>query len=415
MSAGPAPKMNPTHYGYFDFATCVRYAIVHSDEFLRNRIDIQIATSQLKDAHSEILPTLTLVTTYYLVRTSDFANDRSPWRVNVYMSDWNPYLALLKIKSRKIMVDLAKTIHYDKLSLGTSELAKIFYRIHLLEKQIRAQKQLVALMRKKVDYGKSRTAQGSEDPLQERAWSNELRQSEYDLKDLTRKRESLISQLKLIMGYHPDYYLPLDTRNAANQILMGFGGQNISFADIQGNNLTLKTLAKYEQLQSNAITGAYVSLLPQPSLIFEGIGNEVDRTSGVNVSIGFSYTLWDGFRRVRNIKLQKLKYRKAKIDRRKKSRELYNAYRDLIASLELHGYKEAILRERSKLTELSEERAYMNYKSGGIPYSDYIQQRINKIKTSMALTQALSKRVFENIDLATLAGGLSRYHAQLKF
>ena len=110
-----------------------------------------------------------------------------------------------------------------------------------------------------------------------------------------------------------------------------------------------------------------------------------------------------------------MKYRKAKIDRRKRSRELYMAYRDLIGTLQLHSEHEAILRERTKLRELDEERAYMNYKSGVIPYADYVQYRIANIKSSIALTQVLSKRVFATIDLATLAGGLSRYHAQLKY
>ena len=92
------------------------------------------------------------------------------------------------------------------------------------------------------------------------------------------------------MGYYPDRDLPLDTRDAANQVLSGFNGEFVTFADVQAVNRTLRTLAKKEQLQSNAVTAAYLSLVPKPMLVIEGLSNQPDRTSGVNVALGMTYT-----------------------------------------------------------------------------------------------------------------------------
>ena len=62
--------------GYFDFATCVHYALVHSEIFKKNRLEIQIRSSAVKDAHAEFFPTLDIRTQVYLSRAS--GNQGSP-------------------------------------------------------------------------------------------------------------------------------------------------------------------------------------------------------------------------------------------------------------------------------------------------------------------------------------------------
>jgi len=66
-TAGSSQK--PESYGYFDFPTCLRYALVHSETFLKNRLEIQVKSVDVKDAHAEVLPTIQLVTRYYFART----------------------------------------------------------------------------------------------------------------------------------------------------------------------------------------------------------------------------------------------------------------------------------------------------------------------------------------------------------
>ena len=176
-------------------------------------------------------------------------------------------------------------------------MAKLFYQIHTLEKSIRIRRQVLALNQDKVNYGSSRNEQGSLDPIQVRLWDNNLRGARLKLRRLDKEREQRITELKALMGYPPDFHLPLDTRDAANQILGGFNGQFVTFADVQGGNLGLKIAAKKEQVQSNLVTGSYLALVPRPTLLVEDIGNQVDRTSGFNFAVGVEYSIWDGFRR----------------------------------------------------------------------------------------------------------------------
>ena len=308
VSTGHAEvQIKPESYGYFDFPTCVRYALVHSEDLTKNRIDIQLASIDLKDAHSEILPTLQVTTRYYLVRTFN-VNDPNAnnWNVQFVMLNWNPYLALLKIKSKSTMVDIAKISHFDKISDATANIARLFYGIHTLEKSIRGSKQILALVQDKLNFGKSMNDQGKMDPLELQALQNNYRSQQIKIRSLENELQDNVSQLKAIIGYHPDYYLPLDTRDAANQILNGFRSNWITFTDIQGSNLQLKISAKKEQVQSNSVTGAYVALVPQPQFVFQQDTNTPNATSGLNMAIGVDYKLWDGFERVRDIRRQKL-------------------------------------------------------------------------------------------------------------
>ncbi|MBM4328769.1 MAG: TolC family protein [Deltaproteobacteria bacterium] len=411
--AGPKPELKPPSYGYFDFPTCVRYALVHSDTFLQSRLDIQLVSADLKGFHSDLLPTIKLLTAYYVDRATA-GDDGSPMYVRMYVEDWNPYLALLKIKGGKIMVDIAKTAHLEKVVQGIATIAKLFYDVDVTNKQIRAQRQSIALLEKKSEYARSRSEQGGGDDIAVRMHQNDLRKGQLELRSLQQRLDEDLASLKVIMGYHPDYHLPLDTRDAANQILGGFDGTRITFADIQAGNLSLRILAKQEQLQSNVVTGAYVALLPQPILLLEAISNQVDRTSGLNISVGFNYTLWDGFERVRNIRKQQMKSQKAEIDRRQRSREFYNKYHSLMSTIDLSGGKETVARENAKLSELSEERASIRFKSGEIQYEEYVQARMDRVKASLESIGALSERVNALIDLATISGGLNRYNAALR-
>lgn len=410
--AGPG-RLKPRSYGYFDFPTCVRYSLVHSEELLQNRLEIQVKSADVKDAHGEILPSLDVITRYYIAR----AGGTKAGQVNVqlFMKDFNPYLALLKIKANSILVDMAKISHFKKISDGTAEMAKLFCGIQFLDKSIGTYKQMSALSRNKVKYGKSLDQQGNADPLELRLWANASRSHDVEIKSLEIERRDKIAQLKILMGFHPDYELPLDIRDAVKQVLAGFNGRAVTFADVQGNNLALKLMAKKEQVQSSLVTGTYVALLPRPNLVFEQIQNEVDRTSGFNFALGLDYTIWDGFKRVRNIKRQKLKAEQAKLDRSLLSQKLYGEFKHLRGELGLASERESVAREEAKLAELAEERAFIRYKAGEIPYDQYLNRSIEKGKANLNVLKTVEGRVLALIELATLAGGLDRYNAGIRY
>jgi outer membrane protein TolC len=399
--------------GYFDFTTCVHYALVHSEIFKKNRLEIQIRSSAVKDAHAEIIPQIDIRTQVYLSRAS--GNTGSPLNFLFYTSQFNPFVALIKIKSNEILVDMAKDSHIHKITDHVAAMAKLFYSINTLEKSIKIRKQVLALTQDKVSYGTSKNEQGTMDPIQVRIWNNNLRGAQLKLKQLDKEREDKILELKALMGYPPDFHLPLDTRDAANQILGGFNGQLITFADVQGKNLSLKIAAKKEQVQSNMVTGAYVSLVPRPILTVEAIDNQVDRSSGFNLAVGVEYTVWDGFRKVREIKRQKIIAEQLKLDRNELSTSLYNRFKRLRGRLELSGEKEALVREQARLAELNEERALSDYKAGAITYDQYVDRRIEKVEAYLDALIGPQERVAELIDLATLAGGLNKYNARLAY
>ncbi|MFH0823666.1 MAG: TolC family protein [Pseudomonadota bacterium] len=400
-------------YGYFDFATCVRHALVHSEHLIKSRLDIQIQSTSLKDAHSELVPSFGIQTLYYLARTGGQGVESSPFSVRIYMGAWNPYLTLLKIKSQEILVDIARITHEHKITEGIARIAKLFYEIHCVENAVRVQKEAIALYRKRIDYVETLKDRGKSDDISDRVAKIQLRSEELRLKGLETRKETAVRELKTMIGYQPDFYLPLDIRDAPNQILGGFNSGLIAFSDIQGNNLQLKIQAKREQVQSNTVTGAYVNLVPQPLFFMETLANQVDRSSGLNMSLGLNYTIWDGFFRVREIKRQKMLAFKAKMDRHELSRRLYNEYRTLKTRLDMASEKEALQKEQLNVAELQEERAFLSYKSGALSFSDYLTARIQTAQNNLSYMDVLQERVSAMIDLATVAGGMNKYNARI--
>ncbi len=408
-------EIKPEASHIFDFAGCVRYALVHSEDFTKTRIDIQVRSADLKDAHSELLPTLQLITRYYITRATSNGSGQGSFSIQLFMTNWDPYLALLKIKSHGILVDIGKLSHYEKIADNINKMAKLFYRIHVLEKMIRSRKQITALAQNRVNFAKSRMAQGAADSLDVRSLENTVRSESLRVKGMEQEIEQRTSELKFLMGFHPDYHLNLDTRDAANQILNGFDWRMITFMDVQGRNLSLRILAKQEQLQSNRVTGSYVALIPKPLFVLEQVENQVDRTSGFNLALGLDYTLWDGFKRVRDIKRQKLKAEQLKIDRSQYSQRVYGNFKRLRAELETSGDKEGVSREQAKLAELLEEKAFLMFKSGDINYDQYMVRRIERAEADLNSMGSGETRVEALIDLATMAGGLNNYNAGIRF
>jgi len=409
--------LTPGSYGYFDFPTCLRYALVHSQRFLDNRIEIQVRSEELKNAHAELLPTLELWTRYYLnrTRTGDDTSKYGRFNIYMYMTNFNPLGALVKAKSYSIMVDVAKLSHMDKIGEDVNAVAKLFFAVDLLEKSIRASNEILALQRNKLNQAKARQEQGTVDDLQIRTWSNMLRSQQIKVRSLKQERDSKIQKIKILIGYHPDFHVPLDTRDAVNQILAGFNGQSVTFAEVQSNNWSLQVLAKREQLQSQYVTGQYVMLLPRPALLFENVQNQVDRTSGMNIALGLDYTIWDGFRRMRDIKKYKLQAQQAKIKRDQFSMKLYETFKEIRAILDLASESEGFSREQAKLAELTEEKAFLEYQAGKLTYDLYMDKRIEKVQAQLDALNSIKDRVIALIDLATMAGGLNKYNAGIRY
>jgi len=418
--ASSEPKLQPESYGYFDFPTCVRYSLVHSEAFIKNRMEIQFQSVDLKDAHAEFIPTFEIQTRYYLARTRNYADtsyssSAKKFSYSMVMSNFNPLVALVKIKAKGIMVDVATTTHEHKITENIGNIAKLFYRISVLEKNIRAEKQMAAMQRNKVNYAKSRNDQGDFDPLTMRAWTNSLRGQDIKTKTLEHKLAQSVGKLKLLMGYHPDFHLPLDTREAANQILCGFNGRVVTFADVQAHNLGLKILAKREQFQSVLVTGAYLLLFPRPAFIFQDLNNQVDSASGTTFALGLDYTLWDGFKRVRDIKRQKLRAGQLQIERSELSHNLYERFKTLRGDVGLAEEKEGFSREQSMLAESNEERALSQYKAGSLTYDIYMDQGVARVQSHLNTLSAVQERVTALIDLATISGGLNKYNAGIRY
>ena len=181
---------------------CVHYALVHSEIFLKNRLEIQLRSVAVKDAHGDIFPSVDIRTQVYISRASGTGG--SPLNVTVWASQFNPLVALVKIRSNEILVDIAKEAHFNKIAEDVAIMAKLFYQIHTLEKSIKIRREVSALTQDKVNYGSSKNEQGTLDPIQVRLWDNNLRNARLKLRQLEKEREQKITELKALMGYPPD-------------------------------------------------------------------------------------------------------------------------------------------------------------------------------------------------------------------
>ena len=197
--------MKPASYGYFDFPTCVRYALVHSQAFLKSRLEIQIKSLDLKDSHSELMPTMKMETAVYISRAG--GSTGNPVTVRYVVEHYNPLEALLSIKSRGIVVDIAKTTHQQKVAQGIAEIAKTFLEIEARTKLIRSQRAIGSKWDEKLAYLKFLEQKGKVEELWLARWELSKKQVGLEIERLKAERDELIDRLKTLIGYHPPTFI----------------------------------------------------------------------------------------------------------------------------------------------------------------------------------------------------------------
>jgi outer membrane protein TolC len=91
------------------------------------------------------------------------------------------------------------------------------------------------------------------------------------------------------------------------------------------------------------------------------------------------------------------------------------AFKDLRNSLSIAGETEGFSREQATIAELSEEKAFLAYKAGDLPYEEYMNRRIDTVEAQLEAVKSAQDRVVSLIDLATMAGGLNKYNAGIRY
>lgn len=64
---------------------------------------------------------------------------------------------------------------------------------------------------------------------------------------------------------------------------------------------------------------------------------------------------------------------------------------------------------------MTEEKAFLQYKAGEVPYEQYVEKRLEKAQAHVDSLNSLEGRVTSLIDLATIAGGLNKYNVGIRY
>ena len=136
-----------------------------------------------------------------------------------------------------------------------------------------------------------------------------------------------------------------------------------------------------------------------------------------------------------------MKAEQAKIERGERSTDLYSKFKSLLGSLQMCSAKDSFVREKIAVSELNEEKAFLLYKQGntsgqsftrgpgrmpgnsqardqGLPtdlYGYYLDRRVDTTEAQLDSITNVQDRVVALIDLASLAGGLERYNARIRY
>jgi outer membrane protein TolC len=396
-AAGPD---QPPPGGALNFEGCVKLALRQSPFLTKSSLEIEVRRLDESDSKADFLPTVNFRSRYFPQRPDAAVRRSSPDYSLEFVSDpYNPIMAYFSLKVRKILTQIATLGHLKVISESVHRLGQGFLELKSLEDQARLQEEMVQLAQEHLRYQRERQKQGEAAPLEVRIATQEAELAAAELARLKAAHTKINHALRDYLGLKPEQELHLDLSQVRRQVLGDFQPEQVGLEDARERSFDLRIQKLAEELQSWNVVLARVKLLPDFSFGVQTpdplAGTDI---RGYYVWLGVNLPLFDGFKRLRNIKRQQTILRQFASDTEVKGRDLAQKWREELDKVQSALSAARLAASQVELARLQERQGEIRYRSGGEALPVWLAAR----KT---LLQARMQQVHKNLeaDLALLS------------
>lgn len=396
-----------------DFHTCALLALKQSPYFSRSALEIEVKRLDEKDSKSDYLPTINLRARYYvsqpsrarLVNPTDYFLDFS-------IDSYNPLVAHYHVKVRQLLKEAAVVSHLLVISEGLRQLGNGFLELAALARLAEVQERLLEVLGRQQTYWQRRLELGEDSALEVKIAVQEGEVAKAEKARILAAQRRLRERLRDFLGLKPGEPLDFDPRQGRPQVL-GLG-QSVEWREQEPRSLEARLEAIRKELQSWNVTLSKLRLLPGVTAAVQ-TPDPVALTGvrGYFFSVGLTWPVFDGFKRLRDITRQKTLLAQAEAESLVKETDFRGRWREALDRLTAAAAARDLARQQVELARLKERQAELRHE-GGEPLDPVLAARRSRLEAEVQLTHKELEHDQALLEVRHLSGELVKPYVSEK-
>jgi outer membrane protein TolC len=400
----PQPAKEPiVPTGPTNFDACIQLALRQSPFFTKSALEIEIKRLNEKDSKADFFPSLTGTARYYLVQPKN-NNSAQNYQWAISTGNYNPLFAYLSLKANRVVTQIATLAHIKVISTGIERLGKAFLELNSVETLIQLRARATELAKDNLRFAKERQRLGEVTSLEVQIASQEAELAAVEQEGLSSSRSRLKEAIRNFLGLKPGQDVNLDVSQARRQVLGDFDPKKATLQDAEGRSIEVRIKQMAKELQTWNVTLAKMKFVPSVNVALQSpdpLSN--NNTQGTFFSVGVSFPIFDGFKRLRNIDRQKTVLEQFTSEEGVGEIELSQKWRESEEKLNTAGVAFRMAKAQAELAKLKETQAETVYKAAEKDYAVLITARQAQVKAQMDMV----KKALDYDEAALALRGLS--------
>jgi outer membrane protein TolC len=216
--------------------------------------------------------------------------------------------------------------------------------------------------------------------------------------------------IKEFLGLAADQPLQLELSQARRQVLGDFEPKKANLQDAESRNFDIRIKKLAQELQSWHVTLAKMKFVPNVNMALQSPDPlTLTGIRGAFFSVGLSFPIFDGFKKVRNIDRQKKVLDQFASEETVKSDELSQKWREAEEKVNTAATALRVSQAQTELARLKETQGETLYRTAEKDFSVLMAARQTRVKAQMDAVKKALDYDLAILELRQLAGDLV-YH-----
>jgi len=399
-------KKEPSQELQVDFDAAARLALRQSPSLVRSTLEIDIKRMDESDSRFDLFfPSMTVNTRYYINKPQETSTQ--PFTLDFSSVGYNPAVSYFSLQARKLVTQIAILAHMKVIGENLHRLGQSFLELAATNQMAVLQEEMLALAQKQLAYAQKRQDLGEGTALEMEAALKEVEVAMAERERLRVAEKTLQARIKLFLGIPIHQNFHVDLKSARQQVVGAFDVARASLEEALVRSFDLKIQSLTRELQKYQILLAKAQLLPT----FTGGVQTPDPLSVVNarglfVFLGFSYPIWDGFKRVRDISRNKAVLKQIEADQKLKEIDFSQKWGEAQERLRAAGEAAKLSQLHEKMTELRARQSDILYRERGEPLTLQIEGRRGYVESQKNVAASDLQYDLAQLGLRALSGDL---------
>jgi len=394
-----------------DFDSCVKLALRQSPFFTKSALEIEVRRLDEKDSKADYFPSFRGTARYYLTQPNDpNVTDPLNYSFAITTGDYNPLFAHLSLKAKRVVTQIATLAHLKAISLGLDRLAKAFLELNSLENLSKLREQALAFAKENLRFAREQQKLGEITPVEVQIASQEVEVAAAELNGLAASKERVQDAIREFLGLKPGEPLRLDVSKARSQVLGDFQPQKANLQEAQERSFDVRIKKLAQELQSWNVALSKMKFIPSLNVALQSPDPlSLTNVRGTFFSVGLTFPIFEGFKRVRDIQRQKTVLQQFASEETVKADELNQLWREAEEKLDRAAATLRLTQAQVELARLKESQAETLYRTAQKDFGVLMAARQNRIKAQTEAAKAARDYDQAALALRSLSGNLV-YH-----